>query len=80
MRQVPARSPLNYVTPEARFRGISKAILRSLEAYLRDLVHTECRLTSTETAHAFYLAMGYGDAGEPDLRRSVSGRPMHKLL
>lgn len=71
---------LNYVAPEARFCGVSKAIVRSLEARLRDLGHTECRLTSTETAHAFYLAMGYEDAGEPDPRRSVSGRPMHKHL
>jgi len=71
---------LNYVAPEARFRGVSKAIVASLEAYLRGLERTQSTLTSTRTAHAFYLAMGYENTGEPELRRTVSGLPMKKIL
>lgn len=71
---------LNYVAPEARFRGVSKSIVGALEAHLRSLGFIESKLTSTRTAHAFYLSMGYRDAGEPNASRSVSGQPMRKFL
>lgn len=71
---------LNYVAPEARFRGVSRALVRTLEAYLRDLGRTESRLTSTRTAHAFYLSMGYADAGDLDTSTTVPGQPMRKSL
>ena len=35
--------------------------------------HALCTLTSTVTAHAFYRACGYEDAGEPI--RSFGGKP-----
>ena len=55
---------LNYVSPDARFRGVSSALLRRLERGARALGNTACSLTSSQTAHRFYLARGYVDAGE----------------
>lgn len=71
---------LNYVAPEARFKGVSKSILASLEANLRDLGRTQSTLTSTRTAHAFYIAAGYVDAGEPEFWGKLPGQPMKKSL
>jgi GNAT superfamily N-acetyltransferase len=71
---------LNYVAPDARFKGVSKSILGSLEAYLRGLGLARSTLTSTRTAHRFYLAMGYEDVGDPELWRELAGQPMRKSL
>jgi len=56
---------LNYVAPEARFRGVSSALLAALEARAADRGSTRCTLLSTETAHRFYLARGYVNHGAP---------------
>jgi len=40
---------LNYVSSDARFRGVSKALLRALEARAAERGNTQCTLTSTET-------------------------------
>ena len=58
-----ARSRLNYVSPDGRFQGISRAMLRTLEQTARELGHRRVTLTSTFTAHDFYLAAGYADDG-----------------
>jgi GNAT superfamily N-acetyltransferase len=50
---------LNYVSPGARFRGVSKALLVELERKAADLGLVQCRLSSTETALRFYRAAGY---------------------
>ena len=50
---------LNYVDPAVRFRGISKALLFSIEEHAKTLGITECFLESTQTALRFYLASGY---------------------
>lgn len=71
---------LNYVAPEARFRGTSKSVVRALEAYLRDQGCAESRLVSTRTAHAFYLSLGYQDEGEAERGGAVAGQPMRKSL
>jgi len=56
---------LNYVSPAARFRGVSKALLQQLEATALELGNTSCVLTSTATAREFYLAAGYVETGTP---------------
>jgi GNAT superfamily N-acetyltransferase len=72
---------LNYVAPEARFRGVSRALLGALEARAAERGNTSCTLTSTETAHRFYQSSGYSDDGEPDGRFGTSsGYPMSKRL
>jgi N-acetylglutamate synthase-like GNAT family acetyltransferase len=55
---------LNYVAPDARFRGVSKALMRALEATARGLGMEECRLESTQTALSFYRALGYARTDE----------------
>jgi GNAT superfamily N-acetyltransferase len=54
---------LNYVSPDARFRGVSRALLRTLEARAIERGNVRCTLTSTETARRFYLASGYVEDG-----------------
>ena len=71
---------LNYVAPEARFRGISKALLKSLEAYLSLLGCERATLASTKAARPFYLALGYQDAEVPSASGGLAGLPMWKPL
>ena len=71
----------NYVSPHARFRGVSRALLAALEARATERGNTRCRLHSTETAHQFYLANGYVDEGEPIRKFGMnSGYPMSKPI
>jgi GNAT superfamily N-acetyltransferase len=58
---------LNYVAPEARFKGVSKALLSAVERRAGELGCTMCTLQSTKTAERFYRAAGYGErAGLPE--------------
>ncbi len=57
---------LNYVSPDARFRGVSKALIDRLEAQARELGLERCTLNSTETACRFYLTLGYQEQVVPD--------------
>lgn len=72
---------LNYVVPEARFRGVSRAMLCALERRAHERGNTRCRLFSTETARRFYKANGYAD-DETMARKftKASSYPMSKLL
>jgi GNAT superfamily N-acetyltransferase len=54
---------LNYVSPDARFKGVSRAMLAALEQVAHELGNGGCYLTSTETALRFYLSAGYRQAG-----------------
>ena len=56
---------LNYVSPSARHRGISKALIGHLESKARELGLNRCTLKSTETAKNFYLSQGYQQMGPP---------------
>jgi GNAT superfamily N-acetyltransferase len=72
---------LNYVAPEARFRGVSRALLGALEARALARGNTRCRLTSTETAHRFYRSAGYRDDGAPKGKFGTkSSYPMSKEI
>ena len=55
---------LNYVSPDARFRGVSKALLLWMEDNARALGIAECRLETTQTALRFYQALGYVRTGQ----------------
>lgn len=50
---------LNYVSPDARFRGVSKALVRCMEDRARALGMEECHLETTQTALRFYRELGY---------------------
>lgn len=72
---------LNYVSPDARFRGVSRALLGGLEARAAERGNTRCTLTSTETARRFYQANNYVDDGLPVSEfGTTSGYPISKLL
>jgi N-acetylglutamate synthase-like GNAT family acetyltransferase len=67
---------LNYVSPDARFEGVSKAMLERLETKAHELGLGRCSLESTLTARAFYISAGYG---ENESRESPC-QPMSKRL
>jgi GNAT superfamily N-acetyltransferase len=72
---------LNYVAPVARFRGVSRALLKALEARAVERGNSRCTLTSTETAHRFYQSAGYRDDGAPTGKFGTSsGYPMSKEI
>ncbi len=50
---------VNYVAPEARFRGVSKAMMRELERLAFAQGARVATLESTVAAQPFYLAQGY---------------------
>ena len=56
---------LNYVSPDARFRGVSKILVRALEIRAAERGNVQCTLASTETARRFYLSAGYSETGPP---------------
>jgi GNAT superfamily N-acetyltransferase len=71
---------LNYVSPEARFRGISTCLLAALEDAARSAGNARCALESTKTAHGFYQKRGYSDVGEPGSKFGLTTFPMQKML
>lgn len=72
---------LNYVSPDARFRGVSRALLRALEERAAARGCVRCTLTSTATARHLYLDGGYVEDGTPTGEYgTVGGYPMSKDL
>ena len=71
---------LNYVSPEARFRGVSLAMVAALEDGARQAGNSICRLDSTATAVRFYRRAGYSDAGPPGEKHGMPTYPMTKTL
>jgi len=59
---------LNYVSPDARFKGVSSLLLDRLESHLRGLGIYSANLTSTRTAHDFYRSRGYVDCDDSERR------------
>lgn len=68
---------LLYVSPGARFRGVSKALLAALEAEALAAGVRETKLESTNTALRFYTRAGYSTNGEPT--REVCGTYCHPM-
>lgn len=71
---------LNYVSPEARHTGVSKALLARPESELLQLGHMEGRLEATATAAGFYRRAGWIADGPQAIGRRVNGFPMRKIL
>jgi len=72
---------LNYVSPAARFRGVSRALLSALEARAIERGNSRCRLIGTETARRFYRSAGYVEDGPPRHKfGSTSSIPMSRHL
>ncbi len=71
----------NYVSPDARFRGVSRALMGALEARALERGNQRCHLISTETARRFYQSLGYVETGPPDCKHDMSsGYPMSKHI
>ncbi|GHA24128.1 hypothetical protein GCM10007989_19720 [Devosia pacifica] len=68
---------LNYVDPDFRFMGVSKAIMSALEADMVAHGVSKARLFSTRTALPFYLSIGWTITGEGTPKQ---GTPMSKQL
>jgi GNAT superfamily N-acetyltransferase len=60
---------LNYVSPDARFRGVSSALIAAIEAEAMRWGLVRITLKSTATAHRFYQERGYRDEGSPETDR-----------
>jgi GNAT superfamily N-acetyltransferase len=60
----PDQIMLNYVAPEARFCGVSGAMLAALERELRAGGARTAQLESTRTAERFYRERGYRPVAE----------------
>ena len=72
---------LCYVSPDARFRGINRALLGALETRAAERGNKRCTLHSTLTARRFYRAAGYSEDGPPDGKfGSCNSYPMSKAL
>lgn len=71
---------LNYVAPDMRLLGLSKALLARLEAELLSLGFAEGRLEATMTARRFYESAGWQADGPQASGRVVNGYPMKKAL
>ncbi len=72
---------LNYVLPDARFRGVSHTLLAALERRAVERGNALCALRSTETARRFYLKRGYSEHEPADGRfGAASGYPMSKRI
>jgi GNAT superfamily N-acetyltransferase len=72
---------LNYVSPEARFRGVSRRVIGALEERAVQQGNVRCHLLSTETARGFYHRVGYTEDGPPVGKFGSTGSyPMSKVL
>jgi GNAT superfamily N-acetyltransferase len=72
---------LNYVSPDARWRGVSRAMVAALEQRARDRGCREVTLASTATARRFYISRGYVETGAAERTFGTeSGFPMRKPL
>ncbi|MFN7982436.1 MAG: GNAT family N-acetyltransferase [Vicinamibacterales bacterium] len=75
----PGTLALLYVSPVARFHGVSKGLLAFLEREASRLGMREITLESTETAREFYLRHGFSLVGEPSYGfGTVYSYPMRK--
>jgi GNAT superfamily N-acetyltransferase len=77
---MPGEITLCYLVPEAQGFGIGRAMLMTLESEAARRTVAELTLRSTETAHGFYLRLGFIDSGPAERGRFISARPMRKVL
>ncbi len=70
---------LNYVSPMARYQGVSSTLLAALEDQAWRDGATEIKLDSTATARKFYQSRGYEAAGSSGEKFGLSTFPMRKV-
>ena len=72
---------LNYVAPEARFLGASKALMAHMEGHLWARGVQRAALLSSQGARRFYCSLGYEEVGRVESRfGTLGGFEMAKRL
>jgi len=71
---------MTHVLPEARFTGVSKALMRAVEDYFRDRGLDLAHLNSTGTADRFYRAIGYTETGGSETQLDMTFRAFQKAI
>src|SRR5262245_54699748 len=72
---------LNYVAPQSRFQGVSKALAQAMEEYARTLGLSEVRLHTSRFASRMYASLGYEALGAVESRfGTLPGVAMRKVL
>jgi GNAT superfamily N-acetyltransferase len=72
---------LNYVAPEARFKGASKSLMQAIEVWASSRGLEWLALESTATALRFYQSNGWTNTGPPQPGFGVTtGNPMRKAV
>jgi GNAT superfamily N-acetyltransferase len=72
---------LNYVSPDARFRGVTRELLMALETRGRNEGTGDALFSVLKRPHRFYRAAGYIDDGPPQGKfGTTSSYPMSKEL
>jgi GNAT superfamily N-acetyltransferase len=71
---------LNYVLPTARFKGISRAMIKELEQIAQKNGAKTVTLYSTSTARQFYLSCGYCESPPEPGFFGPSVHPMHRAV
>lgn len=71
---------LNYLLPEAQYKGIGKAMLEALEKEAARRGIREVTLSTTVTAHGFYVRNGYADTERKSGLFGMSSTVMRKPL
>ncbi|BBA35669.1 GCN5-related N-acetyltransferase [Methylocaldum marinum] len=72
--------PLSYLIPEARFRGLGKAMLMAIEREAQRRGLRQLNLESTKTARDFYLRNGFSPSGPSVVEFAMEAYPMCKGL
>jgi len=80
MAQVSGEILLCYVQPESFRRGVGRALMQTLEGWLRIRGVQHVHLNSTRTAEAFYRHLGYQQAALPGLCNGLQSVPLRKPL
>jgi GNAT superfamily N-acetyltransferase len=75
MLTVPGEISLCYLVPEAQGLGIGRAMLTTLEDEAARRHVAELTLRSTESAHRFYLRLGFVDSSPARRGRFITAQP-----
>ena len=80
MLTMPGEISLCYLVPEAQGLGIGRAMVTTLEDEAARRHVAELTLRSTESAHRFYLRLGFVDSSPARRGRFITAQPMRKVL
>jgi ribosomal protein S18 acetylase RimI-like enzyme len=80
MASVDGRIAFCYVQPEWFRRGAGQALVRDIEAWLRERGVAQVRLDSTGSSQAFYRRLGFEQSAEAFAIDGVTAIAMHKPL